>query len=149
MCWVQIVLHHRAPAVVADAVQRRRELAARAIEQAVDGAVPRQRIGNRAAHAGLVADVAGVQADAAAGLGVDPADFVLRRLQLVELAPYQRQARAQRRQLVRGAAAQPAAAPGHDDGLALIQPRPEYRRVALAGGDAACFLAHVSLHYFF
>ncbi|KAG0921892.1 hypothetical protein G6F31_020129 [Rhizopus arrhizus] len=66
---VQVVLDHGVPAVETDAVQRRRKLPARAIEQAVDAAMPGQHVRDHAAHAGLVSDIARVQADAPGGFG--------------------------------------------------------------------------------
>ncbi|MNR20857.1 hypothetical protein D3C85_1377240 [compost metagenome] len=85
-----------------------------------------QRIRHRAAHAGLVPDITGVQADASGRLGIDPGDLLPGSLQLFQFASHERQAGAQRRQFVGGATAQATAAAGHEDGLAIEQAGAEY-----------------------
>ena len=74
----------------------------------------REHRGDGGLHRGLVADVAGVRrADAAGGL-----DLAAHRLELLELAADDRDARAERGELVRGAAADARAAAGDDGDLA-------------------------------
>ncbi|MCY1551020.1 hypothetical protein D9M68_873190 [compost metagenome] len=75
-----------------------------------------------------------MQRDASGGLGVGRRQLGRHNLQLLALAPDQRQARAQAGQLVRGAAAQATATAGDDDGLALEETGPKHRAVALGVG---------------
>ena len=72
-------------------------------------------------HALFLADVGGIAARRAAGVG----DLARDRFELVCLAANERHARAERRQLMRRAAPDAAAGAGHDAGLAREQFRRE------------------------
>ena len=113
----EIRAHHRVPAVGADSLQRRGELAAGVVDQRVDAAVPFEHGGDGRAHRGLVADVAGMRARGAArGL-----DLGAHRGELVGLAADEGDRRAERSQLVRRAAPDARAAAGDDGDLAREQ----------------------------
>jgi hypothetical protein len=129
MHWVALARHQKAagevgvdhglPALGADGFQRRHELAAGVVDQAVDAAVFGQHGRDQAAHRVFLPDVADLRAGLAAILG----DFRRDGLQLVGLAAHQHDARAQCREFMRGAAADAGTAAGDDDDLVLEQRR--------------------------
>ena len=101
------------------------ELAAGVVDERVDAAVTREHGRDRRLHLRLLADVADVgRADAAGVL-----DLALHRRELVGLAADDGDRGAERRQLVRGAAADPRAAAGDQRDLAAHQAGREDRSV--------------------
>src|SRR5581483_7138408 len=117
----EVVGDHRLPTLLADGHQRRRELAAGVVDQAVDHAAPGGDGLYRLLHRILVADIESLHRTFAAVL----ADLGGRGLQLLQLAAGQHHMSAERGQFVGGAAADAGAAAGDDDGLALEQVRGE------------------------
>ena len=110
------------PALLGDAGQRRRELAARIVHQPVDAAGACQRLRHHRLHLRLLADVAGD--------GVRRrrrGDLAAHRLEALGLAPDQHDRRPQARQLVRRTAPDAAPASGDDVGLAGEEIGPEDR----------------------
>ncbi len=113
----QVVADDRVPALGADRRQPRWELAAGVVDERIDPAVAGEHRGDRRLHLRLLADVAHVdRADAARGF-----DLALHRGQFVGVAADDRDGRAERRELVRSAAADSRAAAGDDGDLALQQ----------------------------
>jgi hypothetical protein len=136
----EIVAHHDVEALGAHGRGRRGELAAGIVEQAVDVAVGGDDLADRLLHLGLFADVEGVDLAGTArrfDLGLHGAEFL-------GLAAGDHDMGAQRRDFVRRAAADAAAAAGHDDGLALNSPGLKTERydmfppTALNGRLSAC-----------
>jgi hypothetical protein len=113
----EVGVDHRLPALGRDGVQRRDVLAARVVHEPVDAALRGDDGADGHAHRVFLADVEGLRAGPAAGgfdLGPD-------RVELLLLAPDQHHVRAQRGELVRGAAADARAAAGDDDDLPVEQ----------------------------
>ena len=113
----EVGAHHGIPALRRNLLQRRRELPARVVDEEIDAA----EVGGDGAHglgdALLLADVDRVAACAAAGVR----DLARNRVKFLWSAADQRDLRAKRRQLMRRAAADAAAGPGHNAGLAREQ----------------------------
>ncbi len=114
----QVGLDDRLPALEGDLLGRADELAAGVIEQAVDCVALGQHPLEQRRDLGFVADVAGHGCGAAPGGD----DLIVHALQLAGCAPGKHDMRAQRGQLVRGGAADPAATAGYDDRLPREQP---------------------------
>jgi hypothetical protein len=127
----QVVAHDGIPALGADRRQRRVELAARVVDERVDAAVAREHGRNRRLHLRLFADVALMGRAGAAGV----LDLALDRGELVGLAADDGHRGAERRQLVRSAAADPRAAAGDQRHLPSHQAGREDR--SIGGHDKA------------
>jgi hypothetical protein len=103
----EVVAHDRVPAFRADRREPRRELAAGVVDERVDAAEARQHGSDRRLHLRFFADVADVRRTDAAGT----LDLVADGVELGGGAADDRDRGAERRELVRGAAADPEPPP--------------------------------------
>jgi hypothetical protein len=115
---VQVVAHHRVPAVQRDLVERRGKLAACAIEEAVEPVEIGDCRGDDVFDARFVADVAGVAAHAFGAFRVVLGQLGAHGFQLRQGSSDQDHRCSQRDQFVRGTSAKPAASARHHDNLA-------------------------------
>jgi hypothetical protein len=109
--------HHRIKALGTDAMQRRRKLPARVVDQTINAAKARHDLAHHRFHALFVANIDHVASGQTLRL-----HYLLRYcLQLVQSAAHQHHLRAQAGQLMRGAAPHARACAGDDDKLPVKQ----------------------------
>ena len=117
----QVVAHHRVPALGRNVLERRGELPAGVVDQAVDAAMRGQHVGDGLLDGFFLANVAYMAGGAPADFG----DFTRHGFELFDLAADQRDAGAQRHEFMGGAAADAGAAAGDKHGLAGKKARTE------------------------
>src|SRR5882757_2908293 len=118
-----VVGDHGVPAVQRDILELGGKLPARIVDQPVDAAAPGEHALDRFLELVLPAQVG------REGESVGIVELLLHLVEFLRRAPDQGDARAQRSQFMRGAAAEPRAAAGDDDGLAGEQAGTEDRMV--------------------
>jgi len=139
---MQVVAHHRIPALERNVAQPGRKLPACAVEQAVDLAMPLHDTGHTGFDGIFIADVAGMCADIACALGVDGGYFCRDGLELGRLPAHQGHLRTQAGQFVCSAAPQAAATACDGDGLTIEQPAAKGRLVTRQIGGGRGRQAH-------